>query len=81
MKPGNVNISSSTSRKKEINKWSNISNEMKNKKYHIVGTIPKSNKIITETGNIHTPNHIYSYILTRDVTTNVAKPLPVLFQA
>jgi hypothetical protein len=54
---------------------------MKNKKYHIVGTIPKSNKIITETGNIHTPNHIYSYILTRDVTTNVAKPLPVLFQA
>jgi hypothetical protein len=33
---------------------------MKNKKYHIVGTILKSNRIITETGNIHTPNiHIY----------------------
>jgi hypothetical protein len=33
---------------------------MKNKKYHIVGTIPKSNRIITETGNIDTPNiHIY----------------------
>ena len=68
MKPGNVNISSSTSRKKEINKWSNISNEMKNQKYHIVGTIPKSNKIITETGNIHTPNiHIYiiSFMVTK----------------
>ena len=33
---------------------------MKNKKYHIVGTILKSNRIITETGNIHTPGiHIY----------------------
>ena len=30
---------------------------MKNKKYHI---IPKSNRIITETGKIDTPNiHIY----------------------
>jgi hypothetical protein len=28
---------------------------MKNKKYHIVGTILKSNRIITERGNIHTP--------------------------
>ena len=35
---------------------------MKNKKYHIVGTIPKSNKIITETGNIHTSNYIYTPI-------------------
>jgi hypothetical protein len=35
---------------------------MKNKKYHIVGTILKSNRIITETGNIDTPNiHIYIY--------------------
>ena len=63
MKPGNVNISSSTSRKKEINKWSNISNEMKNKKYHIVGTIPKSNKIIIEVGNIHTYIYIISFIV------------------
>jgi hypothetical protein len=37
-----------------------IYNEIKNKKYHIVGTILKSNRIITETGNIHTPGiHIY----------------------
>ena len=34
---------------------------MKNKKYHIVGTILQSNRIITERGNIHTPSiHIYS---------------------
>ena len=33
---------------------------MKNKKYHIVGTILKSNRIIIERGNIHTPGiHIY----------------------
>jgi len=27
---------------------------MKSKKHHIVGTIPKSNRIITETGNTYT---------------------------
>ena len=33
---------------------------MKNKKYHIIGTIPKSNRIIVETGNIYTPSiHVY----------------------
>ena len=40
-----------------------VYNEIKNKKYHIVGTILKSNKIITERGNIHTPSiHIQMYI-------------------
>ena len=35
-------------------------NKIENKQYHIVGTILRSNRIITETDNIHTPNiHIY----------------------
>jgi hypothetical protein len=60
MKPGNVNISSSTSCKINKKKWQDIYNEMKNKKYHIVGKILKSNRIITKTGSIHTPSiHIY----------------------
>ena len=60
MKLGNVNISSSNSCKINLKKWQDIYNEMKNKKYHIVGTILKSNRIITERGNIHTPGiHIY----------------------
>jgi len=33
-----------------------ILQEMKNKKYHTVGTIPKSNIEIVERGNIYTPN-------------------------
>jgi hypothetical protein len=45
---GNVNITSTSCK-------INIYYEMKNKKYHIVGTILKSNRIITETGNIDTP--------------------------
>jgi len=37
---------------------------MENKKYHIIGTILKSNRIITETGNIDTPNiYIHIYII------------------
>ena len=66
MKLGNVNISSSNSYKINKKKWQDIYNEMKNKKYHIVGTILKSNRIITERGNINTPSiHIYiiSFIL------------------
>ena len=35
---------------------------MKNKTYHIVGTILKSNRIITETGNIILLTYIYIYI-------------------
>jgi len=37
-------------------------NKMENKKYHIIGTILKSNRIITETGNIHTPNILIDII-------------------
>ena len=41
---------------------------MKNKKYHIMGTILKSNRIIVETNNIYTPNihiHIISVMGTK----------------
>ena len=32
----------------------------KNKKYHIIGTVPKCNRKIVETGKFNTPNtHIY----------------------
>jgi hypothetical protein len=49
-------------------------NKIENKKYHIVGTILKSNKIITETGNIHTLNiHIYSWLsLSRTRLTRIS---------
>jgi len=34
----------------------NVTNKMKNKKYHTVGTIPKSNIKFVERGKIDTPN-------------------------
>jgi len=30
--------------------------KMKNKKYHTVGTVPKSNRKIVERGKVYTPN-------------------------
>jgi hypothetical protein len=55
-------------------------NKIENKKYHIVGTILKSNKIITETGNIHTLNiHIYSWLsLSRTRLTRISSRVEFL---
>ena len=36
--------------------WNWCSNKIKNKTYHIVGTVPKSNKKIVKGGKIDTPN-------------------------
>jgi hypothetical protein len=45
---------------KKISKCQSIHNEMKNKNHHIIGTILKLNRIITETGKIDTANiHIH----------------------
>jgi len=39
-----------------------VSNKMKKKKYHTVGTIPKSNRKIVERGKIDTLTLIYTFL-------------------